>query len=66
MPYVSVRIVAGRTQEQKDAIIKGVTEVISKVLEKNPEATYVVIDDVPAENWGIGGESIFNRKSKQK
>lgn len=62
MPYVNVRMVVGRTQEQKDEILQGVTEVISKVLSKDPEATYVVIDEVPAENWGIGGRSIAERK----
>ena len=65
MPYVNVRMVAGRTQEQKDEILQGVTDVISKALSKNPEATYVVIDEVPAENWGIGGKSIAERKKTE-
>lgn len=64
MPYVSVRMVAGRSQKQKDEIIKGVTDVISNVLNKNPNATYVVIDEVPAENWGIGGRTIAERRKK--
>lgn len=56
MPYVNVRITRkGATPEQKAAIIKGVTDVLVQVLNKNPASTVVVIDEVEAENWGIGG-----------
>jgi 4-oxalocrotonate tautomerase len=36
-----------------------------RVLNKNPATTVVVIDEVPMENWGIGGESIPVRRMKQ-
>jgi len=64
MPYVNVKMLEGRTKEQKEEIIRGVTEVISRVLNKSPEATYVVIEDVPTDNWGIGGKSMTERAKK--
>lgn len=56
MPYVNVRITdEGATAAQKAEIIEGVTSLLQRVLGKNPSTTVVVIDEVPLENWGIGG-----------
>ena len=51
MPYVNIKI----TRE-------GVTHLLHKELGKNPETTFVVIDEVDTDNWGIGGESITVRR----
>jgi 4-oxalocrotonate tautomerase len=67
MPYVNIRVTkTGVTREQKVAVIKGVTEVLVKILGKDPASTFVVIDEVDTENWGIGGESIAARQAKGK
>jgi 4-oxalocrotonate tautomerase len=67
MPYANIRITkTGVTAEQKAAVIKGVTDVLVKVLGKNPETTFVVIDEVDTDNWGIAGESITVRRAKGK
>lgn len=58
MPFISVRIVEGATPEQKSELIAGITDVMVKVLGKNPDNTHVVIDDVPLENWGHKGKSV--------
>lgn len=56
MPYVNVKITReGATPQQKAEIIAGMTEVLVRVLDKTPATTFVVIDEVAFENWGIGG-----------
>lgn len=56
MPYVNVKITReGVTAEQKARIIAGVTQLLVDVLDKNPATTFVVIDEVELEDWGIGG-----------
>jgi 4-oxalocrotonate tautomerase len=56
MPYVNIRITKkGATSAQKAELIAGVTDVLVKVLGKNPKTTVVTIDEVEEENWGIGG-----------
>ncbi len=55
MPVVIVEMWAGRTQEQKKTIIKGITEVFGKV-GTPAEAVHVIINDVPKTNWGTGGK----------
>jgi 4-oxalocrotonate tautomerase len=67
MPYVNVRVTkTGVTREQKAQIIKGITDVLEKVLGKDPKRTFVLIDEVDTDNWGIGGESISALKQRTK
>jgi 4-oxalocrotonate tautomerase len=66
---VNVKITReGATPEQKAAIIKGMTDVLVEVLNKNPASTVVVIDEVETENWGIGGlpAEEFHRQQQAK
>lgn len=63
MPYVNIRITReGATTEQKAALIKGATQLLVDVLGKNPATTLVVIDEVETDNWGIGGETVSQRR----
>ena len=56
MPYVNIRITEeGTTNQQKEQLIQGVTELLVTVLDKNPASTFVIIDEVPLQNWGIAG-----------
>jgi 4-oxalocrotonate tautomerase len=67
MPYVNIKITreGGTTPEQKTALIKGVSDVLRDVLNKDPRTTFVVIDEVDLENWGIGGMAVPEYRAKQ-
>ena len=59
MPYVNVRISAdGNTVEQKLRVIERITQVLVEELGKDPASTFVVIDEVPTDNWGHHGTSV--------
>ncbi|MGV8855050.1 MAG: tautomerase family protein [Devosia sp.] len=66
MPFISVRIVEGATAEQKSEVIAGITDVMVKVLGKNPDSTHIVIEDVPLENWGHKGKSVAELRKQTK
>jgi len=67
MPYVNIKITkTGATPEQKAELIKGATELLQRVLNKNPATTVVIIDEVEADNWGVGGETVTARNAKPK
>ena len=67
MPYVNIKITKeGATQEQKEALISGVTKLLVDVLGKNPATTVVVIDEIETDNWGIGGEVVTKFRQKRK
>jgi 4-oxalocrotonate tautomerase len=56
MPYVNIKVTReGVTPKQKAELIGGVTDLLVRVLDKNPSTTFVVIDEVALEDWGIGG-----------
>jgi len=65
MPYVNIRITRDTvSSEQKAELIKGVTDLLMKVLNKNPATTIVVIDEVDTDNWGIAGETVTERRNR--
>ena len=67
MPYVNIKVTGGKeapSTEQKVELIQGVTELLGRVLGKNPETTVVVIDEVDTDNWGIGGKSVSERRKE--
>lgn len=67
MPYVNVRITDdGVSAEKKREVIQGITDVLVRVLNKKPESTFVVIDEVPTDNWGHKGESVTNLRKQAK
>jgi 4-oxalocrotonate tautomerase len=68
MPYVNVRITKepDTTPEKKAEVIKGITDVLVNVLGKNPNTTFVLIDEVEQENWGIGGVPTPVWRARQK
>ena len=59
MPFVNIRITDEHVRrEQKDALVKRVTQALVEVLNKEPATTFVVIDEVATDNWGIGGRLV--------
>jgi 4-oxalocrotonate tautomerase len=65
MPFVNIRITKeGATAEQKGQLIAGVTRLLEEVLGKNPQTTFVIIDEVETDNWGIGGETVTARRKR--
>ena len=65
MPMVNVKITReGATAEQKSRVIAEMTEVLARVLGKNPATTIVIIEEVETENWGIAGEPVSKRRKR--
>lgn len=57
MPYIKIEVTReGVTREKKQALIKGVTDLITNVLNKDPYLTHVVIQEVDLDDWGYAGE----------
>ena len=64
MPYVNIRITDEQvTAEQKARLIAGATQLLVDVLNKNPATTFVIIDEVNTDNWGIGGKTVTDLRA---
>ncbi|GAA6179425.1 4-oxalocrotonate tautomerase family protein [Shimia sp. NS0008-38b] len=62
MPYVNIKVTreggpdgTGPSNEEKRRLIAGVSDLLLEVLGKDPDKTFVVIDEVSLDDWGIGG-----------
>lgn len=62
MPYVNIKVTreggpggTGPSADQKAQLIAGVTGLLQDILGKTPATTFVVIDEVALEDWGVGG-----------
>jgi len=65
MPYINIKITDENvTREQKQALIKGTTQLMVDVLNKDPATTFVVIDEVNLDNWGIGYDQVTELRKK--
>jgi 4-oxalocrotonate tautomerase len=55
MPYINLQITKGASREQKARIVSEFTDTLVRVLNKRPEHTHIVIQEIEDENWGFAG-----------
>jgi len=65
MPYVRIEITDGATYEQKLQLYKETTEMLMRILNKKPEYTFVVIEEVDNKSWGHMGTSVHEIRMAQ-
>lgn len=57
MPIIQVNMMEGRTDEQKEAVIREVTEAMIRAVGAPKESVRVLINEMPKQHFGIAGES---------
>lgn len=55
MPIVRVEMWTGRTTAQKQELARVITEAVVNIAHTTPEATIVIFEDIPRENWAQSG-----------
>jgi len=66
MPYINIQITdEGVTREQKQALISASTELLKNILGKDPRTTFVVIEEIPTDNWGVAGEMVTDIRARE-
>ena len=73
MPYVNIKVTReggpegnGPSPEEKAKLIAGVTDLLQRVLDKKPASTFVVIDEVSLDNWGISGRRVREIRAEKR
>ncbi|MBS7661044.1 2-hydroxymuconate tautomerase [Pseudomonas lalucatii] len=56
MPIAQLYILEGRSDEQKETLIREVSEAMSRSLDAPIERVRVIITEMPKNHFGIGGE----------
>lgn len=56
MPFIHVEMIEGRTREQKENLVKEITEVVSRNTGAPAEHIHIIIREMKAENLGQNGQ----------
>ncbi len=55
MPIVTIEMFAGRTEDQKRALVRAVTDAIAETLQVSPDAVTIILHDMEKHNHAKGG-----------
>ncbi|HEX4422010.1 MAG TPA: 2-hydroxymuconate tautomerase [Kofleriaceae bacterium] len=55
MPFVEITLIEGRTTDQKRKLFESITRAVAEHAEVAPEAVRIVLREVPAAHWAVGG-----------
>ena len=65
MPYVNIKVTdEGVTRKQKETLIVATTRLLKEVLNKDPASTFIIIEEISTDNWGIGGELVTEIRTR--
>ncbi|MDS7966353.1 4-oxalocrotonate tautomerase family protein [Acinetobacter sp. V117_2] len=66
MPYILIQITKENVLlQQKQQLIREATELMVRILDKDPATTFVVINEVETDNWGVAGETVSAIRKRQ-
>ena len=65
MPIAMIHIVEGRDMEKKRRLIAAVSEAIATSLDAPAASIRVLVHEVPADLWGVGHQTIAERRAAQ-
>ncbi len=55
MPIIHANIIEGRSQQQKEDFCRDVAEAAARHLDVKLQQVRVLLHEVPAEHWTVGG-----------
>jgi len=63
MPLAQLYIGPGRSHEQKKLLIEKVTRAMEEALGPLQQPVWVIVNEVPLSDWGVGGKQIRSAES---
>lgn len=64
MPILNIALIAGRSNEQKEALIKEVTDACVNALDVKPETVRILLQDIAPQDFGVAGESVQAKRER--
>ena len=56
MPYVTVKMLKGRTEDQKKALVEKVTDAVVETTGASKETVTVFIEEMAKNHYAVGGK----------
>ena len=63
MPIINVEMLSGRSHEQKQKLVKALTDAFCETAGGVPESVQVILRDVDKKNWSVAGELLSDQQS---
>ncbi|MEV4615163.1 4-oxalocrotonate tautomerase family protein [Kitasatospora sp. NPDC049258] len=64
MPFINVKQLSGRSEEQNAQIVRALTEAYAGITGVDPEKIWVAVEEIPPTHWSIAGETFAAKKAK--
>jgi 4-oxalocrotonate tautomerase len=64
MPVITINLLEGRTDDQKEQLIHEVTEACHKAIGTPRESVRIIISDMRKQHYGVGGASKAKSESQ--
>ncbi|MCZ0702547.1 4-oxalocrotonate tautomerase [Natronobacillus azotifigens] len=61
MPYVTVKLLEGRTEEQKKNLVEKVTDAVVETTGASKEKVVVFIEDMSKNHYAVGGKRLSDQ-----
>lgn len=61
MPFVSVKLLSGRSNEQKRELAEAITEAMERICKAPRSGTMVVFDEYDKQDWAVAGQLVSER-----
>ncbi len=61
MPVLEVKILEGRTHEQKQKMVQGITDVLVNTINTVPADVRIHIVEMPKDSYAIAGQLISDK-----
>ncbi len=66
MPFINVKMLEGRSEEQRRELVQVMTDAMVNICGAKPEGTTVVIENVARDHWAKGGVLMSDQGSSRK
>ncbi|MER5639772.1 4-oxalocrotonate tautomerase family protein [Kitasatospora sp. NPDC002227] len=63
MPFINVKQLSGRTDEQNAAITRELTAAYARITGVAAENIWVAIEEIPATHWSSGGVTFAAKRA---
>lgn len=61
MPYVTVKMIEGRSEEQKKALVEKVTTAVSETTGASEDKIVVFIEEMSKNHYAVGGKRLSDQ-----
>lgn len=62
MPYVTVKMLEGRTEEQKRNLVEKVTDAVAETTGAPVENVIVFIEEMPKNHYAVAGKRLSDKE----